>query len=139
MPSCVISYVPGSGFSPIFVSGLPFGLPSPVGGIQFRVNPSNSGYIYFSMSGANVFSGQPGLLVGSGGPTINSGTWSNLSGGGLSGRGLMDGFPLAPGDTFFLPRIAVQTGGASSGAVQFCAGCDPSASGGFARIHWEAY
>jgi hypothetical protein len=115
------------------ISGDPYsgGLVVPVGGLQVRADKNNSGNVYLSLSGAFVFSGQVGCLPTSGGPTITSGAMP-LSGGVSSG--LMDGFPLGPGDAFFIPRSALLVTGAYSGTYQPCVGCDPAASGQ-ARIH----
>jgi hypothetical protein len=132
MASLVLGYVPGSGFVPLFHSGNIFsGRVEPVGGCQVRAWPSNSGAVYISLSGGNVFSGQWGTLPASGGPTITSGAMP-LSGGPLSG--ICDGIVLQPGDSYFVPRIAFQT----SGLNQVCAGCDAACSGQ-ARLFWEMY
>lgn len=138
MPGFVVNYVPGSGFCPL-LSGNPWsGQPTvPVGGLQLRADKNNSGNIYVSLSGAYQFSGQLSTLVGSGGPTINSGTWAILSGGGFSGRGLLDAMPLYPGDTYFLPKIADRQN--FSGQFGICVGQDAACSGGFGRLWWEAF
>ena len=141
MPSTVINYVPGSGFCPLF-SGNPWsGQPTvPVGGIQLRAAPQNSGYLYISLSGAYPVSGVMSTLVGSGGPTINSGTWAALSGNPIraGGTGIMDAMPLAPGDTYFLPKIA-DARFAWSGQFGICVGQDPACSGGFGRLFVEGF
>lgn len=134
MPSSIVTYIPGSGFTPLF-SGNPWsGRVEPVGGIQLRADRANSGNLYISLSGGNLYSGQFGTLVGSGGPTITSGQgWGS---GILSGQ--MDGMQLGPGDPYLIPRLAFQLG-QGSGYFQICAGADPACSGGFARIYSEAY
>src|SRR5690349_5082660 len=132
MPSMVIDYVPGSGYTPLFSGSWFSGGPrEPVGGVQLYADPANSGRIYISLSGGYPVSGQFGLLVGSGGPTITSGAM-RLSGGGSSG--LMDGFPLPPGGGYFVPRLGFNS---LSGFYPMCAGTDPACSGGFARLYWE--
>ena|ERR1700684_3109822 len=105
----------------------------PVGGIQLRAYPNNSGNCYVSLSGAWVFSGVIGCLPGSGGPTITSGL-SAYSGAPWSGYGSMDGMPMAPGDTYFIPKMAVNY----SGPLQVCVGCDATASG-TARMGFEIF
>ncbi len=133
----VVSYVAGSGFVPLFSGVGPWsGRLEPIGGLQLRAARENSGSVYVSLSGGNFFSGQIGTLVGSGGPTINSGGWTPLSGNISSG--LMDGMQIGPGDAYFVPRIAIPNTGASSGNWSICLGCDTLCSGGFARVYVEA-
>ncbi len=135
MPSMVLGYVPGSGFTPLF-SGLPWsGRLEPIGGIQVVADRNNSGNIYISLSGGNSFSGQISTLPASGGPTITSGGMP-LSGGITSGWGLMDGIQVGPGGGYFLPRIAIPNLGAFSGIMNVCVGCDPACSGQ-ARVYAE--
>ncbi len=131
MPSFVVAYTPGSGYTPAF-SGNPWsGQIEPVGGIQFRADKNNSGAVYISLSGAFVFSGQMGLLVGSGGPTITSGSMF-LSGGMNSGA--CDGFPIYAGDAYFTPKLAFKV----SGVYNICLACDPACSGQ-ARVYAEVF
>jgi hypothetical protein len=134
----VVGYVAGSGFSPL-ISGFgtyASGRTIPGGGLQIIADPSNSGSIYVSLSGAFVFSGQVGLLVSSGGPTISSGAMP-LSGGISSG--LMDGLKLNPGASFLVPKICIQNalGGTGSGTLQVCLGSDTAGSGAYSRVYWE--
>lgn len=138
MPSLVIDYIPASGFVAL-ISGNPWsGQPMvPTGGIQLRASPQNSGYIYVSLSGAHTASGQNGQPPTSGGPTITSGTWATLSGGAFSGFGRMDAMPMAPGDTYFIPKIANRL--TLSGQFRISVGADPACSGGFARVFYEAF
>ena len=135
MPSMVLGYVPGSGFAPIYSGNIWSGQLEPVGGIQFIASPQNSGMIYLSLSGGNAFSGQFGTLVGSGGPTINSGA-APLSGGQFSGA--LDGIPIPPGAGYFLPKLAFTNVGPNSGNINLCVGCDPACSG-LARLYWQTY
>lgn len=137
MPSMLISLTSGDGFVPI-LSGNPWsGHPlSPTGGIQLRAANVNSGAIYISLSGAFIFSGVVGLLPASGGPTINSGTFGR-SGVGTSGfGGNMDGMALFPGDSYFVPKVAIQNNGPASGVYQLCVSCDAACSGQ-ARLYYE--
>lgn len=130
MPSVFLGYVAGSGFTPL-VSGNPWsGQLEPVGQVYVKADYRNSGYVYVSLSGAWAFSGQMSTLVGSGGPTINSGGMP------LSGLGLMDGMILAPGDVYPVPRMAMANTGPYSGRYPICVGCDAAASG-FARVYFE--
>ncbi len=135
MPSMVMGFVAGSGFTPL-VSGNPWsGQLEPVGGIQFYAAPTNSGAIYLSLSGGNFFSGQAGQLVTSGGPTINSGSMY-LSGGAYSGN--MDGFPIFPGGGFFVPKLGLTNTGPTSGTIGLCVGCDTACSG-LGRLYWITF
>jgi hypothetical protein len=133
--SMVLGYVPGSGFCPL-ISGNPYsGTIVPTGGFQLRADRNNSGNIYVSLSGAFVFSGQVGCLPASGGPTITSGAMP-LSGSSNSGRN--DALQLGPGDSYFIPHIAIQNTGAYSGTYQICIGGDLSVSG-LGRVYWDAF
>jgi hypothetical protein len=133
MPSLQINYVPGSGFVPLVSGVLGSGLRQvPVGGCQIVADINNSGSIYISISGGNPASGIYGTLVGSGGPTITSG------GSILSGRGQNDGMRLSPGASYFIPKIAMQTG-PMSGSYTICVGADPTCSGPYARVYWEMF
>lgn len=116
MPSLVLGQPLASG-PQIIVSGNPWsGLaPTPVGGIQFR----------WISSGGNAYIGL------SGGMTINSGQMF-LSGGPNSG--LLDGFPLAPGDGYFIPKLAFPL----SGTYNVYAMCDQVASG-VGRLYFERF
>lgn len=135
MPSFVLGYVAGSGFTPLF-SGNPWsGRVEPVGGLQIVSDKNNSGNIYVSLSGGNAFSGQISTLVGSGGPTITSGAMP-ISGG--MQIGFMDGIPVGPGGAYFVPRLAIQNTGPNSGTFNICVGCDLACSG-LARVYAEAF
>lgn len=130
MASLKLDYTPGSGFVPL-ISGNPWsGHLEPIGILQLRADKNNSGYVYISLSGAFIFSGQIGAPPASGGPTITSGTFF-LSGGISSG--VCDGFPMGPGDAYAIPRISF-----ISGVYGICAGCDPTCSGQ-ARLYMEAF
>lgn len=132
MPSLVLGYVAGSGYSPL-ISGNPWsGHLEPVGGIQLVMDRANSGSVYISLSGGNAFSGQMSTLVGSGGPTINSGGMP------LSGGGLMDGLQLGPGAAYFVPALGIANKGSVSGTYSLCCGCDTAVSG-LGRIYYEIY
>ncbi len=63
--------------------------------------------------------------------TITSGAMA-LSGGCLSG--MLDGMPMAPGDTYFIPKTAFAT----SGVYGVWAMCDVAASG-IGRLYWEMF
>ena len=135
MPSAIVGYVPGSGFVPLLMSGS-WGSgyqTSPVTGIQLVADSNNSGNLYISYSGAQVFSGQIGLLPSSGGGTITSGSYL------LSGTAVtnMDGMKLAPGQSYFVPKLAIRNEGYASGQWQVCIGADPTCSGIYGRIYWE--
>lgn len=135
MPSYVIGYVPGSGFTPL-VSGNPWsGRIVPTGILQIRADPNNSGALYVSLSGGNFHSGQMSTLVASGGPTINSGAL----GVGVSSGGQMDGMKLMPGDAMGIPVMALQNTGPSSGTFRVCFGADPTCSGPYGRIYAEMF
>ncbi len=137
MPSILVGYVAGSGFTPLVSGGLFWsGHLLPVGGIRIYAPKLNSGSIYISLSGGNAFSGQISTLVTSGGPTIKSGGFA-LSGG--YSAGIMDGFEMAPGDTYFVPRMAIPNTGANSGIVNLCVGADLACSGTFGRVAWEVF
>jgi hypothetical protein len=130
MPSLVLGFVAGSGFTPLISGNFFSGTPrEPYGGCQIRADRNNSGNIFISLSGAFVFSGQVGLLPASGGPTITSGCMP-LSGGISSG--IMDGMQIGPGDAYFIPKLAFPI----SGYYGICAGCDLACSGQ-ARIYIE--
>jgi hypothetical protein len=138
MPSQLLALLSGAPYTPL-ISGNPWsGRPNPIGGIQVRASPINSGSIYISLSGAFVFSGVVGLMPASGGPTINSGTFA-LSGSAISGYGgNMDGMVLAPGDSYYIPHIAILNQGVNSGVYQLCVSCDSTCSGQ-ARVFWEGF
>lgn len=65
----------------------------PWAGVQLRAGSLNSGYVYVALSG--------GMTVTSGG----------LGSGAFNSGGLMDGMQLAPGDAYFVPRLAVGPSG----------------------------
>jgi len=117
MPSVLVGNI--SGGTQLF-SGWPYsGRPQlPVGGVQLRWDPNASGYAYVALSG---------------GVTINSGTFF-LSGGSLSSGtlGIMDGFPLKPGDPYFLSKLNFPV----SGLMNIWIACDAAASGQ-ARMYYE--
>ncbi len=110
-----------SGATPI-LSGWPWsGRPAkPVGGVQIRWI-SSGGNCYIALSGNPILSG--GFM------TLTSGQMY-LSGGANSG--LLDGMPLAPGDSYFVPRLATGL----SGQLSIFAICDQAASG-IGRLYWE--
>lgn len=114
MPSKLLTCASGSPYP--LVSGNLWsgqGAYHPVGGIQFYLDETSSGKAYVGYSG---------------GFTVNSGTLA-LSGGATSLYGLGDGYPIRPGESFFLPRV-----GMTSGAAPY-ATCDPACSGQ-ARLWW---
>lgn len=93
------------------------GTPHPVGGVQLKLHPNASGNAYVALSG---------------GMNINSGGVLGISGTYLSG--LLDGMFLAPGDSYFIPKLGI---GLSGAPVVFVA-CDAAASGQ-ARMYFEAF
>ncbi len=121
MPSYLIGNPPNSGFQPLisgnFWSGR--GDRFPTGGIQVYWDANASGAAFIAFSG-----GHPN----SGGPTIQSGGMF------LSGLGDMDGFKLAPGTSYFIPRQVL----GPSGTVNIYIGCEVAASGQ-GRMYWEAF
>ncbi len=118
MPSVIVT---GQSGGMLVISGNFFsGRNWPVGGIQFRNDKSTSGNIYIAMSG-NV--------------TVTSGSYP-LSGGIYSGG--LDGFPLAPGDAYFIPMQGIQNKGPNSGNVSIYAALDAAASG-FNRLYFEGF
>lgn len=114
MPSKLLTCASGSPY-PIVSGNLWSGQGAnhPVGGIQFYLDASSSGFAYVGYSG---------------GFTVRSGT-TELSGGVIAG--LSDGFPLAPGGSIFLPKL-----GFTSGSVSVFATCDAACSGQ-ARLWWQ--
>jgi hypothetical protein len=120
MPSTLLGnpYLSGG---QLIVSGNPWsGQIRPVGGIQLFLATNSSGNAYITLSG--------GVRPASGGPTINSGGFF------LSGGGLMDGMPLGPGASYFIPRI----GTGPSGVINIYANCDQACSGQ-ARLYYEVF
>lgn len=108
MPSLLLTAASGV----LVMSGnLISGRLTPLGGVQLRwISSGGNAYVAFS-----------------GGFTVGSGTLTG-SGGCLSG--MMDAFPLAPGDGFFVPQIALlERAGPVSGTFNLWATCDPAASG----------
>lgn len=132
MPSLILGFISGNGTN--IVSGNYWsgqGTIHPVGGVQLLTHPSNSGIVYVALSGAI------GLNSGGRGITINSGV-SQLSGGLVSGLGVMDGMPLSPGVSYFIPKLAFPQ--SSSGVILPQVWCQPDAAcSGQARIHFEIY
>ena len=124
MPSLVLGNDPASGAIQI-LSGNPWSgfVVEPIGGIQLRWI-SSGGSAYIALSGG-------GPPKSGGFMTINSGAMI-LSGGIASG--MLDGFPLAPGDSYFIPKLAFK----QSGVFNVYALCDQAASG-VGRLYWEAY
>lgn len=118
MPSSLFGQNVTSGAQQI-VSGNPFsgntGLP--IGGIQLRWDPLASGLAYVGYSGGPT------------GVTINSGGFF------LSGGGLSDGVPLAPGDTYFIPMVKLPYAH-TSGTFNIYFRADVACSGQ-ARMYWD--
>jgi hypothetical protein len=113
MPGAVIGFFSGG---QLLISGGNYsgGIASkPQGKIELAAWGSNSGTVYVALSG---------------GVTIRSGGYP------LSGGGLMDGFPLAPGDTYTIPKIALTVSGVFNIFVAPEAACS-----GQARVFWEVY
>jgi len=114
MPSVLIGSPLASG-AQIIVSGFPWsGQPAtPQGGIQLRLSPTSSGNIYIGLSG-NITMTSGGMF--------------------LSGGGLADGMILAPGDPYWIPRIATGL----SGNITIYARHDVACSGQ-ARLFYEKF
>jgi len=113
MPSTIIGNPLASG-PQIIVSGNPWsGLQvMPQGGIQLKLGSGAAGNVYIGLSG---------------GTTLNSGGLF------LSGAsGLLDGMPVGPGESYFIPRYAFKT----SGTYTVYARHDAAASG-IARLYYE--
>lgn len=88
---------------------------APVGGIQLVAWPANSGNVYVGLSG---------------GVTITSGVFQKSG-----GPSRLDGVPLAPGATYFIPKLAFSN---VSGTPQVFAQPDAACSGQ-ARLFWEVF
>lgn len=125
MPSIVFGYIPASGAVTI-ISGNPYsGYVEPIGGIQLYASPLNSGLVYVAFSG--------------GGPPAAGNFMTTNSGGmPLSGGGLLDGMPIAPGGGYFIPKIAITNRATTSGQFNLFGTCDAACSGQ-ARLYWEAF
>jgi hypothetical protein len=83
----------------------------PAGQVQLTAWKSNSGNVYVAFSG---------------GVTVLSGGFP------LSGGGLRDGVPVAPGDTYSVPKLAIPNSGIFNIYVAPDAACS-----GQARVFWE--
>jgi hypothetical protein len=79
---------------------------------------NNSGICYVFLSGG-------GVPVSSGGPTVNSGGML------LSGEAILDGMPMFPFDSYWIPAILA----GPSGNCQISAIADTLGSGG--RLYWQ--
>lgn len=109
MPSTIVGFVSGG---QRLYSGNPYsGRAAPVGGVQLVAWNANSGNVYVGLSG---------------GVTVLSGGFA------LSGGGMRDGIPLAPGSAYFVPRSALLT----SGQINIWLAPDVACSGQ-ARVFWE--
>ncbi len=123
MPSLLMSNQ--SGGQPLW-SGNPYsGHIIPVGGIQLVLDNMASGNAYVALSGKM---------------TVNSGGFSAASF--SDGSGMMDGIPIFPGGTYYIPRLGCGTSGTmgvtnNSGYTGPRVMCDPEASG--KRLWWEVY
>jgi hypothetical protein len=143
MPSIVIGGQ--SGGHPLWISGnnpwsgVQRG-PFPTGGIQFRygVATANASFYSGNLSGL--------VYIALSGPMTTTSGALPLSG--AASSGLLDGVPLAAGDSYFLPRLAtggtsgqISSGGLYSGVtppfnVWFT--CDANVSG-IARVAFEIF
>lgn len=114
MPSVIVGNHPPSG-PMILVSGCPWsGVgKQPVGGVQLHLDQTASGRIYVGLSGA-----------------------CTLTSGGvfLSGGGLADAMPMAPGGAYFIPAMAFKT----SGTMTVYVHCDLACSGQ-GRLYYEVF
>lgn len=119
MPSVLLSRASGNPF-PLASGNIWSGQGAfhPVGKVVLKLSPDASGFAYISLSGY--------IPVTSGGPTINSGGFL------LSGLNV-DGFLMKPGDTYEIPKLALQ-----SGTMNIYATCDAAVSGQ-GRLYWEAF
>lgn len=114
MPSVVIDNA-RSGGMPLLSGNYYSGQgPRPRSVLVLKASRNNSGCLYIGLSG-NV--------------TVLSGSYP-LSGGG----GQNDGMEIGPGGSYEVPLMGMNSGGAG-----VYLSCDPAASGGFARVFWEAY
>ena len=114
MPSFLVGNPLASGPT-VVVSGFPWSgkAYNPVGGIQFRVATNASGSVYIGYSGTI---------------TMNSGGLF------MSGGGMNDGMQLAPGDAFFVPRLATGVSGALTVYFRHDAACS-----GQTRIYYDLF
>lgn len=111
MPGTIVGFTSGG---QLLFSGAPFsGRASPVGGVQLIAHPANSGVVYVGLSG---------------GLTVLSGNFP------LSGGGMLDGMPLSPGAAYFVPKVALLSGG----PLNVYLGSDVACSGQ-ARVHFEIF
>lgn len=124
MPSILLG-TPALSGGMILVSGFPWSgkAMDPVGGIQLRLHPNASGNVYVALSGG------PNL---SGGITLNSGGLF------MSGGGLNDGMILAPGDAYFIPRIATGLSGNLTIYIRHDAACSGQARLYYEKLAWLA-
>ena len=117
MPSCLLTAASGSPFPLIsgnFWSGQ--APPRPQGGVQLKLANNSSGNAYISLSG---------------GCTVNSGSFF------LSGVNTTDGFSIAPGDSYWVPRLGAVPA-LSSGSLNIFVTCDPAGSGQ-SRLFFEVF
>ncbi len=123
MPSILLSAASGAPF-PIWSGNIwsGQGWPKPVGGVQLRLHPNASGNAYIYLSGNSTSGIQ--MTINSGGPLLS----------GASGVGLNDGMIMAPGDSYFVPKL----GDGASGVLSIFTNCDAAASGQ-SRLYWEAF
>lgn len=112
MPSAVVSNASGAPF-PLISGNFWSGNNAfhPYGGVQLKTAPYNSGNVYIGLSG---------------GVTIASGGFM------LSGVNTTDGMIMGPGDSYFVPKLAMQ----NSGIFNIYAGCDAACSGQ-GRVFYE--
>jgi hypothetical protein len=125
MPSMVLGNPVSSGAHTVISGAVYSGRNLPVGGVQLTWL-SSGGNCYIAFSGG-------GPVLSGGFMTVNSGGML-LSGGGASG--MLDGIPITPAGSYFVPAIAFNTRGVASGTWNLFAVCDPAASG-VGRLYWE--
>ncbi len=127
MPSVLLGNPLASGATTV-IAGNPYsGELRPQGGIQLRwISSGGNCYIAFSGGGPPL----SGAVM-----TINSGGLS-LSGGCASG--MLDGMPMAPGDVYWIPAIAITKTGPTSGQFNLFALADQAASG-IGRLFFEVF
>ncbi len=116
MPSTLLTGYNVSGAPFPLISGNYFsgqGIFHPIGGVQLRLDRTSSGNAYISLSGST---------------TVTSGGFF------MSGGGRLDGMPMFPGDSYFIPK----TGCGISGSLGIFVSCDPACSGQ-SRLSFEIF
>ncbi len=127
MPSVLLGNPFASGAN-VVIAGNPYsGELRPQGGILIKWI-SSGGNCYYGFSGGGPPLSGVVLSITSGGLTLSGGCAS----------GMLDGMCLAPGESYFIPAIAITKTGPTSGQFNLFAWADPSASG-IGRLFFEVY